>query len=98
MVFIPYRRGLKAEWLLLMMTLVVASLATIIFCNGEIEVEGTGNAVRKQLSSIVLCPVYAVGYQMDGMTGSEAEIILAIKRQEYFFLLYYGEYVAKALQ
>ena len=61
-------------------SLVVASLATILAADGEIEVAGTGNSGQEavELYRTINPDVLLLDIRMDGMTGIEAaEIILA---------------------
>ena len=85
-------------------SLVVASLATILAADGEIEVAGTGNSGQEAvvLYRTVNPDVLLLDIRMDGMTGIEAaEIILAGDQEaRILFLTTFSdnEYIVKALQ
>jgi DNA-binding NarL/FixJ family response regulator len=85
-------------------SLVVASLATILAADGEIEVAGTGNSGQEavELYRTVNPDVLLLDIRMDGMTGIEAaEIILAGDQEaRILFLTTFSdnEYIVKALQ
>ena len=85
-------------------SLVVASLATILAADGEIEVAGTGNSGQEavELYRTINPDVLLLDIRMDGMTGIEAaEIILAGDQEaRILFLTTFSdnEYIVKALQ